>query len=149
MDVSTISSLSALNTTSAKANVIKHKFYPWDNPDSIITQEQLSVVETTIACGLDPLMLIVGVPGNLISILVFRKRGLKDRMHMALFSLGLIDLCTVFFFFLLGSFCPAKKMFLRGSEKYVADWYKWQMRKYVRGGYVCYEPLDRVPPTRS
>ena len=138
MNVSTITPLSASNTTNVTANVTEgkeEKFLPWDNPGNIISLEQLQVIETTICCGLEPLMLIIGVPGNLISSLVYSKRGLRDRMNVTLFSLGLVDLFTVFFFCLLGSFCPVSKMFYKGSNNITVKLYKWKIRKYVRGEY--------------
>ena len=103
-----------------------------NRPDDIISSNTLHIIETTIACGIDPLMFIIGTPGNLICCIVFWKRGLKDRMNLVLFSLGLVDFFCVFFFFLLGIFCPFRETY-SGSKPYFADLIKWRMREYTEG----------------
>ena len=113
--------------------------YPWNNPDMIISMSTLHAIETAVTCGLGPLLLLVGVPGNLLICAVYRRLGLGDRMHVCLFSLGLVDLCCVLAFFTLGSFC------LLGAaccHDYFAGWYKWNVRKHIRGGCRPWRSID-------
>ena len=104
--------------------------YPWNNPDMVISMSTLYAIETAVTCGLGPLLLLVGVPGNLLICAVYRRLGLGDRMHVCLFSLGLVDLCCVLVYFLLCSPC------LLGAaccHDYFMGRYKWNILKYARG----------------
>ena len=87
------------------SNTISAPFYPWDNPHSLISRDTLIALEKAVTCGLNPLLLAVGLPSNVLNCLVFQRQGLGDRMNVSLFSLALVDLFCVVFWFLLGSFC--------------------------------------------
>nr|KAG5688561.1 hypothetical protein BaRGS_002776 [Batillaria attramentaria] len=56
-----------------------------------MTQEQLEITNFIVNCVLSPILLLVGVPTNIISCLVFYKQGLRDRMNLCLFVLALVD----------------------------------------------------------
>lgn len=109
-------------------------FYPWDNPDNLISRDSLVAFEKAVTCGLNPLLLAVGLPSNVLNCLVFQRQGLGDRMNVSLFSLALVDLFCVVFWFLLGSFCLVGHAL--PSAPYVMGWWKWTVRKYIRGGFV-------------
>nr|KAG5688559.1 hypothetical protein BaRGS_002774 [Batillaria attramentaria] len=66
-------------------------FLPWDNPDNLMTLEQLEMTTIITNCVLSPILLLVGAPTNIISCLVFYKQGLRDRMNLCLFVLALVD----------------------------------------------------------
>nr|KAG5688573.1 hypothetical protein BaRGS_002788 [Batillaria attramentaria] len=70
---------------------------PSDAPDKFTPLEINSIV---INCVLNPILLLVGVPANIISCLVFYKQGLRDRMNLCLFVLALVDTVVVNFSFL-------------------------------------------------
>ncbi|XP_076435247.1 uncharacterized protein LOC143275069 [Babylonia areolata] len=84
-----------------------HSLDPGGSNNAIISKETLRLIEDVIFLGLNWLLLVVGVVGNGLSCVVFWRQGLGDRMNVCLFSLGLVDLCCV--------------------------WWKWTVRKYVRG----------------
>ena len=116
------------------ANTATAPFYPWDNPHSLISRDTLITLEKAVTCGLNPLLLAVGLPSNVLNCLVFQRQGLGDRMNVSLFSLALVDLFCVVFWFLLGSFCLVGHAL--PSAPYVMGWWKWTVRKYIRGGFV-------------
>ena len=109
-------------------------FYPWDNPHSLISRDTLIILEEAVTCGLNPLLLAVGLPSNVLNCLVFQRQGLGDRMNVSLFSLALVDLFCVVFWFLLGSFCLVGHAL--PSTPYIMGLWKWTVRKYIRGGFV-------------
>ena len=110
-------------------------FYPWDNPHSLISRDTLIILEEAVTCGLNPLLLAVGLPSNVLNCLVFQRQGLGDRMNVSLFSLALVDLFCVVFWFLLGSFCLVGHAL--PSRPYFVGMWKWGIRKYARGQSLC------------
>ena len=52
-----------------------YKFVPWDNPDNVITLETYTTMDNIYVCYLNPLMLIIGVPANVLSCVVFFRQG--------------------------------------------------------------------------
>nr|KAG5688565.1 hypothetical protein BaRGS_002780 [Batillaria attramentaria] len=76
-------------------------FVPWDNPDNLMTLKQRDLLETITNCVLNPILLLVGVPTNIISCLVFYKQGLRDRMNLCLFVLALVDTGYLLSYFLM------------------------------------------------
>ena len=88
-------------------------------------------MEKVVTCGLNPLLLAVGLPSNVLNALVFKRQGLGDRMNVSLFSLALVDLFCVVFWFLLGSFCLVGHAV--PSDPYFTGLWKWGVRKYARG----------------
>ena len=98
--------------------------------NDLISKNGLVIVEKLVGCGVDPFLFVIGVPGNLLICMVYRRRGLGDRINAALFLLGVVDLACVTMLFMLGSFCLGET-FCRQCN---TDWYKWTVRKYFRGG---------------
>ena len=109
-------------------------FLPWDNPANLISRDTVVTLEKVVTCGLNPLLLAVGLPSNVLNALVFKRQGLGDRMNVSLFSLELVDLFCVVFWFLLGSFCLVGHAV--PSDPVIMEWWKWIVRKYIRGGSV-------------
>ena len=52
-----------------------YKFVPWDNPDNVITFETYATMDNIFLCYLNPLILIIGVPANVLSCVVFFRQG--------------------------------------------------------------------------
>ena len=52
-----------------------YSFVPWDNPDNVITLETYTTMDNIYVCYLNPLMLIIGVPANVLSCVVFFRQG--------------------------------------------------------------------------
>ena len=51
------------------------KFVPWDNPDNVITFETYATLDNIFLCYFNPLILIIGVPANVLSCVVFFRQG--------------------------------------------------------------------------
>ena len=52
-----------------------YKFVAWDNPDNVITFETYATMDNIFLCYLNPLILIIGVPANVLSCVVFFRQG--------------------------------------------------------------------------
>ena len=103
-------------------------FIPWNNPDNIISVQTLLSVEQVVTCGVSLILLIVGVPTNLLNCLVFYRQGLRDRMNLCLFSLALADMLFVTFFYVICSFCLVGQL-----RPELEEWWKYFARKYFTG----------------
>ncbi|XP_076437972.1 uncharacterized protein LOC143277119 [Babylonia areolata] len=66
------------------------EFIPWDNPDNIISAEAEKIVYQ-IQDNLLALLVLIGVPANVINMAVFYRQGLGDRVNLCLFTLSLAD----------------------------------------------------------
>ena len=78
------------------------EFFPWDNPDNIISAEVEDMTRRVKDRVVLPIMLLIGGPANLINMAVFYKQGLKERVNLCLFALSLADelyLIQAMFFF--------------------------------------------------
>ena len=71
-------------------NFEEMEFLPWDNPDNIITAEVENIIRR-IKDILIPIFFLIGGPANVISLAVFYKQGLKERVNLCLFALSLAD----------------------------------------------------------
>ena len=105
-------------------------FIPWNNPDNIISFETFVSFETVMTCGVSLILVTVGVPTNLLNCLVFYRQGLRDRMNLCLFSLALVDMLFVTFFYVVCSHCLVGHLFPDVSE-----WWRFFARKYFTGIY--------------
>ncbi|KAL8616030.1 hypothetical protein ACOMHN_014992 [Nucella lapillus] len=84
-------------------------FVPWDNPDNILSRKtDLWVSTVFIGTIVLPVLFAVGVPGNILSAVVFKTQGLKDRINLCLFSLALADLLV-----LVSNFCLTEEKVYR------------------------------------
>ena len=64
-----------VNHSNNKGHDDLDRFVPWDNPDNVITFETYSTMDNILVCYLNPLMLIIGVPANVLSCVVFFRQG--------------------------------------------------------------------------
>ena len=106
-------------------------FIPWNNPHNIISVETFLSFEKVVTCGVNLVMFSIGVPTNLLNCLVFYRQGLRDRMNLCLFSLALVDMLYVTFFYLVSSYCLVGQLFPEAGE-----WWKFFVRKYFAGLYA-------------
>nr|KAG5701042.1 hypothetical protein BaRGS_008763 [Batillaria attramentaria] len=110
-----------------------HGFIPWDNPNNVISRDTLHLIEMIVTCGFNPVLLIIGVPANILNCIVFHRQGLKDRMNLCLFSLALVDMANIILCFLTGS-----SNLLENLSPQVRFWWKWTIRKYCRGLHAAF-----------
>ena len=106
-------------------------FIPWNNPHNIISVETFLSFEKVVTCGVNLVLFSIGVPTNLLNCLVFYRQGLRDRMNLCLFSLALVDMLYVTFFYLASSYCLVGQLFPE-----VGEWWKFHARKYFAGLYM-------------
>ncbi|XP_025082457.1 uncharacterized protein LOC112557042 [Pomacea canaliculata] len=70
-------------------------FAPWDNPRDIMSHQDYLTVVFILQAVIQPVVVVVGVPSNIISCVVFWRQGLGDRMNVCLLALSLVDLCLL------------------------------------------------------
>ena len=126
----TITPLTAEDTTGLNPNETE-VFVPWDNPHNIISFETLLAFENVMTCGVSLILFLIGVPTNLLNCLVFYRQGLRDRMNLCLFSLALVDMLFIVFFYLVCSYCIIGQL-----QPEVEEWWKYFARKYFHGLFV-------------
>ncbi|KAL8570091.1 hypothetical protein ACOMHN_033770 [Nucella lapillus] len=80
---------------------------PYD-ADPLVSAHARYISKNVFECGVQPLIIVVGIPGNVICCIVFVLQGLKDRIHLLLFSLAGVDLIN-----LLSQFVPRLSCLLR------------------------------------
>ena len=84
---------STLNDTVGGCYVFRFEemdFIPWDNPDNIVSAEVVGIARR-VNDNLLAILFLIGCPANVISMAVFYKQGLKDRVNLCLFALSLAD----------------------------------------------------------
>ena len=91
-------------------------FLPWNNPYNIISIRTFLSFENVVLCGVNWILFSIGVPTNLLNCLVFYRQGLRDRMNLCLFSLALVDMLFIGFFFLVGSYCLVGEQLKNGGN---------------------------------
>ncbi|XP_025097633.1 uncharacterized protein LOC112565947 [Pomacea canaliculata] len=84
--------INSTNQTVASSGDVVASYLPWTNPLNLISfdtyQKTLYYFNTVVK----PVVVIVGVPTNIISCIVFKRQGLCDRMNLCLFVLALVDM---------------------------------------------------------
>ena len=103
-------------------------FIPWNNPHNVISVETFLSFEKVVTCGVSLILFSIGMPTNLLNCLVFYRQGLRDRMNLCLFSLALVDMLYVTFFYLVGSYCLVGQL-----RPDLEEWWKYFTRKYFTG----------------
>ena len=126
----TITPLTAEDTTGLNPNETE-VFIPWDNPHNIISFETFLNFENVMTCGVSLFLFLIGVPTNLLNCLVFYRQGLRDRMNLCLFSLALVDMFFITFFYLVCSYCIIGQM-----QPEAEEWWKFFARTYFYGSFV-------------
>ena len=66
-------------------------FFPWDNPDNLVSLEAEAFAERLKGAIVLPLLFLIGGPANVINMAVFYKQGLRERINLCLFALSLAD----------------------------------------------------------
>jgi hypothetical protein len=89
--VSAVNNMSSSLETSSQMTA----FLPWNNPRNVIPLQMFLVIDHILTCNILPTIFLVGVPTNLLNIVIFYRQGLRDRMNFCLFSLALVDLMFV------------------------------------------------------
>ncbi|XP_025080461.1 uncharacterized protein LOC112555905 [Pomacea canaliculata] len=79
-------------TTCVSASCV---FAPRDHPGDILSYKVYLTVLFVLQCVIEPVVVVVGVPSNIISCVVFWRQGLGDRMNVCLLALSLVDLCLL------------------------------------------------------
>ncbi|XP_025100023.1 uncharacterized protein LOC112567543 [Pomacea canaliculata] len=67
----------------------------WDNPRDLISYEDYRMSLIILEAVIQPIVVVVGIPSNIISCVVFWHQGLGDRMNVCLLALSLVDLCLL------------------------------------------------------
>ena len=128
--ITPLTPLTAEDTTCLNPNETE-VFIPWDNPHNIINFETFLAFENVMTCGVSLILFLIGVPTNLLNCLVFYRQGLRDRMNLCLFSLALVDMLFIMFFYLVCSYCIIGQL-----QPEVEEWWKFFARKYFHGLFV-------------
>ncbi|KAL8616334.1 hypothetical protein ACOMHN_056277 [Nucella lapillus] len=71
------------------------QFIPWDNQDNLVPKEADNLVNLLLLGMCLPVMFVVSFATNIVSMVVFYKHGLKERINACLFTLSLVDLLSV------------------------------------------------------
>ena len=72
---------------------------PWNNPEDLVSYETHQTFKELVDVYLLPLCFLVSAPTNVVSMVVFWKHGIKERINLCLFCLSLSDLIVVVFHF--------------------------------------------------
>ncbi|XP_025104667.1 uncharacterized protein LOC112570459 [Pomacea canaliculata] len=122
MSCSQSNNTSDLTTPVSEINCLDHQSV---NPADILTYEAVQVVDKITHCGFTNIFVFIGVPANLLTMIVFYRQGLRDRMNLCLFCLAFTDLMFLASYALIVSYCLIGIAF--PDEK---DFYKWFFMKH-------------------
>ncbi|XP_067686842.1 allatostatin-A receptor-like [Haliotis asinina] len=85
-------------------------YIPWNNPDNVITAEQRDLGLTIIDCGLVPPVVLFGLIGNVITLMVFIRQGIKEKTNICLFALAVSDTMFLFTTYMEKASCLVTRM---------------------------------------
>ncbi|XP_025104682.1 uncharacterized protein LOC112570473 [Pomacea canaliculata] len=91
----------------------------WSHPDNIMGPETSKKIDRAMQCVLLPSFFFIGAPTNIVTMVIFYRQGLRDRMNLCLFCLAFVDLLYVTAQFImisycfLGTFMPSQVSFFR------------------------------------
>lgn len=105
-------------------------FNPFDNPDSLISQDQERIFAAIIASVLRPVFFLVGFPGNIITAIAFYRHGLQERLNLCVFCQTLIDICYIINAMFAGGDSIIYGFNNKGKPNIVGDWY---LKNYLNG----------------
>ncbi|XP_025105708.1 uncharacterized protein LOC112571112 [Pomacea canaliculata] len=90
-------SVNETNQTSYAVTGLTVSRYPqcFEDPGNIMSYEARKLNTKILQCGLMPSLFFVGAPTNILSMIVFYRQGLRDRMNLCLFCLAFVDLMYV------------------------------------------------------
>lgn len=104
-----------------------------ENNEDIVTPELTMLILKFKAAVLMPVIFMFGAPSNLLSIIVFFKQGLNDRVNLCLFSLSLVDFLSVSFYFFLYS----EHMFMFNSQESYGPLFAFVFNNKITIFYSC------------
>ncbi|XP_025077850.1 G-protein coupled receptor daf-37-like [Pomacea canaliculata] len=81
-------------------------------PSDLISWEEVRLIRLVIAFLITVLQLLLGIPGNVLSALVFYRQGLRERINLCLFALALTDLVVSLYYALLTMEEQLRELFL-------------------------------------
>lgn len=102
-------------------------FYSSSNMTCATNSTTRLIVESFFLTGVTSVIIVVGIPTNLISCLVFWRQGLKDRMKVCLFCLSILDASYLVLNFTNNSV----PLFIRLFDQDLGDWYSDITSNYV------------------
>ncbi|KAL8583086.1 hypothetical protein ACOMHN_008524 [Nucella lapillus] len=95
--------------------------------DPVISKEYYTVAERVIDCGFLTVLGLVGLPANVLNMLVFYRQGLRDKMNLCLFALASVDFLYLLCMFLSTLYCPPAFV----SHSLWEQVFKWYTRTYT------------------
>ncbi|KAL8588114.1 hypothetical protein ACOMHN_047887 [Nucella lapillus] len=112
------------------------EFIPWDNEDNIVSKEVDNIINLLLLGICLPLLFITSFSTNLLSMVVFWKHGLKERINACLFTLSLVDLLSVSVAF--GYSSDRMYMFIIGKQGEIGPASQFFIRNFMIGlwGFV-------------
>ncbi|XP_025078467.1 G-protein coupled receptor daf-37-like [Pomacea canaliculata] len=78
----------------------------------LISWQDVRLIRLVIAFLITVLQLVLGIPGNVLSALVFYRQGLRERINLCLFALALTDLVVSLYYALLTMEEQLRELFL-------------------------------------
>ena len=98
-----------------------------NDTNSIINNEDYQVAMGVMHCGIAPALNLLGLPANILNMVVFYRQGLRDKMNLCLFSLAFVDFMYLLSVFILTLYCPAVLFMDRVSYQIL----EWNTMKYL------------------
>ncbi|KAL8593811.1 hypothetical protein ACOMHN_064008 [Nucella lapillus] len=107
----------------------QHPLYkpPLSDSDSIISYDDYVIASRVVECGIVPALGLVGLPANVINMVVFYRQGLRDKMNLCLFALAFADLMFLLSLFVPTVYCPAAFL----SHTLLEQILRWYTLKYT------------------
>ncbi|KAL8624714.1 hypothetical protein ACOMHN_002409 [Nucella lapillus] len=96
-------------------------------PGSLIQTEDFQLAERVIECGVLPALSVLGLPANVLNMLVFYRQGLRDKMNLCLFALAFVDFIFLFSMLVTTLYCAL--FFV--SDTLLQQIVQWYIRKYT------------------
>ncbi|KAL8613764.1 hypothetical protein ACOMHN_029621 [Nucella lapillus] len=97
------------------------------DPDIIVSDEEFKIASRLIFCGFVPALSLLGLPANILNMVVFYHQGLRDKMNLCLFALAFVDFVYVFSMLLKTSFYAASFL----PEDLWVQILKWTILKFT------------------
>ncbi|KAL8624860.1 hypothetical protein ACOMHN_002553 [Nucella lapillus] len=95
--------------------------------DSIVSNEDFQTASKVIECGVIPTLGLLGLPANVLNMLVFYRQGLRDKMNLCLFVLAFVDFMFLLCLFLSTFYCPA----IFFPDSVMVQILKWNTQKWT------------------
>ncbi|KAL8595112.1 hypothetical protein ACOMHN_019150 [Nucella lapillus] len=107
---------STINTIAENCRILDNNTrIPWNHPGNLVSWQTEELFYKIFSGFLIPLFFIFGIPANVLTMVVFYKQGLKERINFCLFFLALIDLLHLTAVFIL-------------EVEHMGSWFTGEMR---------------------